>query len=327
MSELTKEKIYKNELIKAGATGNNNLERIRSLQNGGGGGGDTPKEEIKEIGNFGYGLSQMASAAVGDNIYLFGGFIGGAHNDSTNDIHVFNTKSKQVQKVAEMPVFDFRSLTSAVVGNFVYLFGGRKKSGATDSANLYLYKFNTTNNEAEQFGDGEEFANYMCAVAVGGRIYLIDPNVKTMNIKYFDVTKETVTMESTGKNFRLETQANIQGIKAIAVGGIIYYFYEGKISKYNVDTNTLTELLITTPEALKGEAITAIGGDIYLFGGQSDSIYKFSTANETVEKLSLKFNYDNSIAQTLGNDIYLFGGESLLDYRPSSKIFELKVQL
>ena len=35
MSELTKEKIYKRELLKKGATGNNNLERIRSLQNGG----------------------------------------------------------------------------------------------------------------------------------------------------------------------------------------------------------------------------------------------------------------------------------------------------
>ena len=44
MSELTREKIYKSELIKAGATGNNNLERIRSLAGGG-----TPKEEIKEI--------------------------------------------------------------------------------------------------------------------------------------------------------------------------------------------------------------------------------------------------------------------------------------
>ena len=41
MSELTKEKIYREELIKAGATGNNNLERIRSLQNGGGTGGNT----------------------------------------------------------------------------------------------------------------------------------------------------------------------------------------------------------------------------------------------------------------------------------------------
>ena len=36
MSELTKEKIYKKELIAGGATGNNNLERIRSLTGGGG---------------------------------------------------------------------------------------------------------------------------------------------------------------------------------------------------------------------------------------------------------------------------------------------------
>lgn len=35
MSELTKEKIYKKELIAGGATGNNNLERIRSLAGGG----------------------------------------------------------------------------------------------------------------------------------------------------------------------------------------------------------------------------------------------------------------------------------------------------
>ena len=34
MSELTKEKIYKRELIAGGATGNNNLERIRSLAGG-----------------------------------------------------------------------------------------------------------------------------------------------------------------------------------------------------------------------------------------------------------------------------------------------------
>lgn len=324
MSELTKEKIYRNELIKAGATGNNNLERIRSLQNGGGGG--TPKEEIKEISNFNYDLSEMASATVGDNIYLFGGFIGGTHNDSTADIHVLNTKSNLVQKVAEMPTFDFRSLTSAVVGNFVYLFGGRKKSGASESANLYLYKFNTTNNVAEQFGGGE-FANYMCAVAVGGKIYLLNPNVRTMNIEYFDVTKGTVTIESTGKNFQLERQGDIRGTKAVAVGGFIYYFYDGKISKYEADTNTLRELSITTPETLSGEAITVIGGDIYLFGGLSDSIYKFSTANETIEKLSLKFNYTYSTAQTLGNNIYLFGGVSLLDFSLSSKIFELNVQL
>lgn len=36
MSELAKEKLYRKELIAGGATGNNNLERIRSLQGGGG---------------------------------------------------------------------------------------------------------------------------------------------------------------------------------------------------------------------------------------------------------------------------------------------------
>lgn len=47
MSELTKEKIYKKELEKVGAEGNNNLERIRSLA---GGGGETPHlYEIKVV--------------------------------------------------------------------------------------------------------------------------------------------------------------------------------------------------------------------------------------------------------------------------------------
>ena len=47
MSELTREKIYKRELLKKGATGNNNLERIRSLQNGGGGGATTKLESTR----------------------------------------------------------------------------------------------------------------------------------------------------------------------------------------------------------------------------------------------------------------------------------------
>ncbi len=324
MSELTKEKIYRNELIKAGATGNNNLERIRSLQNGGGGG--TPKEEIKEISNLPYyeGVAKAAAASIGDKIYVFGGKTSG--NTVSNMIYRFDTKTKNTEYVDTFPSsVGLYSEAAAAVGNNVYLFGGRKKVGSSDSANNDIYKYSATNNITSKLSISSYQKNYMCAVAVGGKIYLLAPTeTHRFELYVFDV--ETETVESSGSAVYLETTTAILfETKAVAVGGYIYYFYEDKISKLDVENLTLSTLEITLPEYLKYEAITAIGGDIYLFGGETNSVYKFSTTTETIEKLSLEFNEMESAATAVGSNIYLFGGQ--WSGAKTNSIFELKVQL
>lgn len=326
MSELTKEKIYKNELIKAGATGNNNLERIRSLQNGGGGG--TPKEEIKEISNLPYyeGVVKAAVAPIGDKIYVFGGSVGGT--SASKMIYRFDTKTKNASYVDAFPnSVGLYSEAAAAVGNNVYLFGGRKKVGSTDSVNTDIYKYNATNNITSKLSISSSYQkNYICAVAIGGKIYILNPlSTHGFELYVFDV--ETETVASPSSTIYLETTyATLFEIKAVAVGGYIYYFYEDKISKLDVENLTLSTLDITFPESpIRKEAITVIGGDIYLFGGDTNSVYKFSTTTETIEKLSLEFNEMESAASAVGSNIYLFGGQ--WSGAKTNSIFELKVQL
>lgn len=327
MSELTREKIYKNELIKAGATGNNNLERIRSLQNGGGGGGDTPKEEIKVISSLPYieGVAKVAVATIGDKIYVFGGNVGAS--SVSKMIYKFDIKTKNVEYVDSFPdSVGLYSEAAAAVGNNVYLFGGRKKVGSSDSANNDIYKYSATNNIASKLSISSSYQkNYMCAVAVGGKIYLLEPTqTHKFRLSVFDV--ETETIGSLSSTVYLETTtATLFETKAVAVGGYIYYFYEDKISKLDVENLTLSTLEITLPEYLKNEAITTIGGDIYLFGGDTNSVYKFSTTTETIEKLSLEFNEMTSAATAVGSNIYLFGGQ--WSATKTNSIFELKLQL
>lgn len=326
MSELTKEKIYKNELIKAGAEGNNNLERIRSLQNGGGGGGDTPKEEIKVISSLPYieGVAKVAAATIGDKIYVFGGNVG--VNAVSKMIYEFDTKTKNVEYVDAFPnSVGLYSEAAAAVGNNVYIFGGRKKVGSSDSTNNDIYKYSATNNITSKLSISSSYQkNYMCAVAVGGKIYLLEPTqTHRFSLYVFDVETETV---GSGSAVYLETTtATLFETKAVAVGGYIYYFYEDKISKLDVENLTLSTLEITLPEYLKNEAITTIGGDIYLFGGNTNSVYKFSTTTETIEKLSLEFNEMTSAATAVGSNIYLFGGQ--WSATKTNSIFELKLQL
>lgn len=98
MSELTKEKIYKSELIKAGATGNNNLERIRSLAGGGGSSNvkHSKTEPVKKYFefipfNWNDGITFMGRNDTwtdGENVYL-------SYGDSGEYQYVLDKKNKK----------------------------------------------------------------------------------------------------------------------------------------------------------------------------------------------------------------------------------------
>ena len=99
MSELTKEKIYKKELEKVGAEGNNNLERIRSL--GGGGGttvvanpelsGDEANLTGLQVGNTKYAVPQ------GSGLTLYEHQISFNDSDGTANVTFYITTTSNTQ--------------------------------------------------------------------------------------------------------------------------------------------------------------------------------------------------------------------------------------
>lgn len=321
MSELTKEKIYKRELLKKGATGNNNLERIRSLQNGGGGGGDTPNEEISVLENFIFEEKSMAMAVVGDYVYSFGGK---NNNTAHNLIKKINIKTQMITTLSAVLPINLYSATAVAIGGLIYIIGGRYVEGYTDSANGDFYCFNTVTESIEKLGYKLTGSVADNGVSIGSYIYCIDSNGKIQRVN----TQDGVVTEmfSHGISF--------SGSGMINIGNDIYIFggefIKNKIYKYNTDSNDFAELPITFPsEELFGMCVSAIGNNIYIFGGSldnyfthSNAIYKFDTLKNEMKLLSLKLFSPLSmfgIAKN-GGSIYIYGGAV------DSKTFNNKIQ-
>lgn len=310
MSELTKEKIYKRELLKKGATGNNNLERIRSLQNGGGGEGDTPNEEISVLENFIFEENSMAMAVVGDYVYSFGGR---KYNQSPlNLIKKINIKTQIITTLLTRLPIKLSNATAVAIGGLIYIFGGRTLEGNTSYENSDFYCFNTVTESIEKLDYKLIGSVANNGVSIGSYIYCIDNSGKIQRVN----TQDGVVTQMFSQSI------SFSGSGMINIGDDIYIFggeyIKNKIYKYNINSNDFAELPFTFPsEMLFGMSVSAIGNNIYIFGGSldnyfthSNAIYKFDTLKNEMKLLSLKLfsPLDNfGIAQN-GGSIYIYGG-------------------
>lgn len=93
MSELAKEKLYRKELIKAGATGDNNVARIRSLS----GGGSGKKVELLET-KIPTPVRNPLLVRIDDEIFILGGITN--NNQYSPNIYAFNLKTKEIRFVS-----------------------------------------------------------------------------------------------------------------------------------------------------------------------------------------------------------------------------------
>ena len=150
MSELTREKIYKRELLKKGATGNNNLERIRSLQNGGGGGATTKLESTRVFKRKKYivgGWTRInfnGTSAKGDGIWTDGDNIYYSYVSMPyrNESYVLN------KQTSTWEVKEWEGITENYTGKDIW----------TDGENIYLGQ-NFVLNKEESRWYVKEFGN------------------------------------------------------------------------------------------------------------------------------------------------------------------------
>lgn len=224
--------------------------------------------------------SNIACAAVGTKIYLFGGEL--AAISFSNIIQVYDTQNSTLTTLSATLPTASANLSCAVFDKKIYLFGNMSST---------IYVFDTTTNTINNFDVDLPFQSTMigCA-AVGTKIYLFSGFAKqNKNIVVLDIETKSVTTLNT------EIEDNVFGIGCAAVGSNIYLF-GGKSNNGNVATNsiqvfdsitnTIETLKVKLPNQIFGMACTTAEQKIYLFGGEY-----YENANENSSCLDTIFQF------------------------------------
>ena len=242
-------------------------------------------------------------AAVGTNVYIFGG--NGGSRTSYNTIQKYDTLRDVRTTMSATLATKAEKIGCAAVGTNIYLFGGYYY----DSGNHFLntiQKYDTLTDTISTMSAtlAEKIRGVSCA-AVGTDIYIFggytsDTTGKATIQKYDTLRDVRTTMSA--------TLAFLGGVCCAAVGTDIYIFGGGIIQKYDTLTDARTTMSATLPGDEKYCA--AVGTDIYIFSGII--IQKYDTLTDTISTMSatLATNAIRSCCAAVGTDIYICGGQS-----------------
>jgi N-acetylneuraminic acid mutarotase len=282
------------------------------------------KEKLTATGTLPSDISVMASAGVGNKVYMFG------CNDSSNQLtHIlcYDTDTETIETIEKELNTPLSGAAPAAVGTKVYLFGGYGKvsgiSSSTYTYRDYIACYDTEKNWTLSVGATLPVAaNNMTAAVVGTKIYLFGgKNASGLldTILCFDAeTEEIATLSETLPDALERTTAVAMGTKVYLFGGKIASDPVDTILCFDSETEKLTTLSATLPEPKYDVGVGVIGSRAYLFGGYDASgsacttILCFDSEAEEITTLSTTLPYrrggsGDDIA-TAGDIICLFGG-------------------
>ena len=274
---------------------------------------------------------QMVS--IESNIYIFAGkYINVFSFDSLSDYYRIDTRTESIQEIYN----DFSSISArcehsmVAINNDLYIFGGIYRH-PTNSIVIYndLYKIDTITDSVETiFTNIQEISpRYGSSmVAINNDLYIFggvkDDYTTTNDLFKINIVSKNVTriLVSITKRYKHSM---------VAINNDIYILggtendhnddtvYNNKIFKINIETNNVTCICETIPDAISNRVdigMVAIYNNIYLYGGSSakerdgyNDLYKFNINNNSLIKildnnLTTYFHYHKIVA--INNDIY-----------------------
>jgi hypothetical protein len=244
-------------------------------------------EQVATLVSNAYGI---AAAAVGTDIYLFGG----KGSSYLNTISKFSTTTGVLTTLSATLPTALSGIAAAAVGTDIYLFGGYTGGGFRNTIN----KFSTTTGSITTLSTTlPQNTTGIAAATVGTDIYLFGGSSGGGNYLNTISKFSTTTGVLTTLSATLPTAA--YQIAAAAVGTDIYLF-GGKgsnsslntINKFSTTTGSITTLSTTLPQNTTSIAAAAVGTDIYLFGGETN--VKLNTMYE----VAFGFEYTYKTIQT-----------------------------
>lgn len=226
-------------------------------------------------------------------------------------------RGKMESDVAQLPK-PAESMGSAVVGDNVYLFGGRAAMHEYLDG-IYIFDSKNKDGRYSKSSLGDMLCG-MSAEAVGNNVYLFGGNTDYSEYngcqKYNTETEELTTIQVTPYQFSYMA-SSVVGNKIYLFGGknsntginskAIYIFDAETETAQLLDNVFQNEIMYATAEA--------VGDKIYIFGGKSsyvvyNTIYEFDTKTNKLTTLdvTLPRKMNSMCSAVFGKNIFLFGG-------------------
>jgi N-acetylneuraminic acid mutarotase len=287
-----------------------------------------------------------AYAAVGSNIYIFGGY---DSNTSSNisPVIMYDSETNNVTTLSTTLPIAATSIAAAAVGTKIYLFGGYYYNKDTSTGvNLgTINVFDTTDNTITTLSTTLKSSAYdIAAAAVGTKIYLFGGHIYSSygngswlsSITVFDTETKSISTLNTS------IPVEICGLAAAAVGTKIYLFggtcygrtwvtnSQKYIFVFDTEDNSIRTSSTSLPTYAHYIGAAAISTKIYLFGGHNSvsggyltTINEFDCETELITTLntSLPYGLYSMAVAPIGTKIYILGGND------SDEIHEFVVKL
>ena len=200
-------------------------------------------------------LNMEASTCVSNNtdIYLFGGRTrsSSSHNNYSNTIIKFDTLANTSTILSTKLPKQLGYLSSAIVGDTVYLFGGSNSDGAYYN----IYKYNISTGIISTLSATLEYGAD-CVASIGTDIYMFGGSTKTNfnpinEIRKFSTTNETIsTLSLTLPNPTKSIGSSSVGTDIFLFGGQIPYGYTTEaintINKFSIGFEYLFKTISAT---------------------------------------------------------------------------------
>ncbi len=246
--------------------------------------------------------SNMASAVVGDMIYVFGGTKNGT---ATASSEVYNTNNNTWTRKADMDIIRYKH-SAAVFDNNIYICGGYDE---TDNAVAVISVYDTeTNKWLSNIDTPNNNTNYASGI-FNGELYIFggkeQDEITRSGYKYSLQNSTWIELPELPKDVTDE--------KAVPTRNGFYIFSDWDVIEYNAEANTYT-IVDHIPRETEGYA--AVVKDVYDNGDISKTdaicISGGRDSNSTVSIANVKTRYigDNASSNEWFNDLRLIRGLS-----------------
>lgn len=231
-------------------------------------------------------VTHAATVAVGDIIYLAGGYVGQLVSNNppiTNEVQTYNIDTNTWGTIAPLPA----AITAggiACINNVLYFYGGLNAGRATDSAKTWAFDLNNPSAGWVQKANMPDPRNHIgytsvngIAYAIGGIRLLDESTNNDASVDAYDPVTNTWTAVASlpfvWSHFN-DSTISVDG-KIVIVGGQTNGGYDGtylpNIEEYDPSTNAWTALT-PLPEERQAAVAVWVDDELVVIDGAVDNI-------------------------------------------------------